>query len=99
MTNCLNELVIDQKIPILGICLGMQLLCNYSEEGNKEGLGWINADVIKFNFNVSRFKIPHMGWNTVKIKEKITLTKKMKNGFKFYFVHSYFPKLKQNNYA
>tara|TARA_B100001250_G_C19789812_1_gene785917 strand:- start:609 stop:1214 length:606 start_codon:yes stop_codon:yes gene_type:complete len=94
LTNCLNELVIDKKIPILGICLGMQLLCNFSEEGNKEGLGWINADVIKFNFNDSRFKIPHMGWNTVEvIKDTPLLDKNSLDDY--YFVHSFY--IKCNN--
>ena len=97
LINILENQVIMNKKPILGICLGMQMMLERSEEGSEPGLGWIKGEVVKFKKDKT-FRVPHMGWNTVKIKEKLTLTKKMKSGFKFYFVHSYFPKLKQNNY-
>jgi len=89
LINCLNELVIDKKVPILGICLGMQLLCNFSEEGHKEGLGWIDAKVKKFNFSSTKFKIPHMGWNSIETLNKNPLIKS-NNLEDYYFVHSYF---------
>ncbi len=73
----LNEKVVDQKTPILGICLGHQLFSKWSEEGNVAGLGWIDARTIKFNFNGignssdngNGLKIPHMGWNTIRIEK------------------------------
>jgi imidazole glycerol-phosphate synthase subunit HisH len=62
----LQSKVLQEKTPILGICLGMQLMCNSSTEGNAQGLGWIDASVEKFNVSEpQKFKIPHMGWNTI----------------------------------
>ena len=61
----LNKKVIIEKTPILGICLGMQLMCNGSEEGELPGLGWFDAEVKKFISEDKSFKIPHMGWNIV----------------------------------
>ena len=67
LQEALNEAVLKRKVPILGICLGMQLLCNKSEEGKLPGLAWIDADVKRFQFSQdSNLKIPHMGWNIVK---------------------------------
>ena len=77
----------DNKL-LLGICLGMQLLCKSSEEGEKQGLGWIDATVKKFNFDSDR-KIPHMGWGEVEIKKKNKLLFKSERQ-RFYFVHSYY---------
>ena len=91
LRQLLNELVIEKKVPILGICLGMQLMCNFSEEGNKEGLGWIDAEVIKFKLNNRKLKIPHRGWNTINIVKDCTLLKQNTNN-EYYFVHSYFVK-------
>ena len=87
----LNEVVLKKKVPILGVCLGMQLMCNKSEEGYQEGLGWINADVCKFKYSVeSNLKIPHMGWNTVAIKKNNPLIDFKETDKRFYFVHSYY---------
>ena len=91
LSQLLNELVIEKKVPILGICLGMQLMCNFSEEGNKRGLGWIDAEVIKFNFDGKKLKIPHMGWNTVDVIKNCSLLSQNTND-DYYFVHSYFVK-------
>lgn len=85
----LNDLVLNQKIPILGICLGMQLMTEKSEEGRLPGLGWIKGEVKKFQFKNNHLKIPHMGWNTVKICKKNHLTEGLGKDTKFYFVHSY----------
>lgn len=86
----LNDAVLIRKIPVLGICLGMQLLCKSSEEGVLPGLGWIDAEVKKFNFpEGSDLKIPHMGWNTVKVKSENPLIKDTEEEQRFYFVHSY----------
>jgi glutamine amidotransferase len=85
----LNEQVLDKKKPILGICLGMQLLSEYSEEGDSEGLGWIKGKTKKFQLDTSRFKIPHIGWNTLEICQKDSFLKNTSINDQFYFVHSY----------
>lgn len=90
--DLLNKKVIEEKIPILGICLGMQLMTLSSEEGKEKGFGWINAVTKKFNFEKSdlNLKIPHMGWNMVKIQKKSKLFSGMEEQEnRFYFVHSY----------
>lgn len=82
--------VIERKKPILGICLGMQLMASRSEEGNLPGLGWLNADVRKFRFPIeSKLKIPHMGWNTIDIVTSNPLLDSNMGEQRFYFVHSY----------
>lgn len=88
---CLNKKVIDQKVPIIGICLGMQLFTKKSEEGQFPGLGWIDAETIRFRFNETQknLKIPHMGWNTLMINDKTSLFKNTGEEVRFYFVHSY----------
>ncbi len=85
----LNEKALNQKVPVLGICLGMQMLSRRSEEGNKPGLGWIDAETIKFRPDPSlKLKVPHMGWEYVDVtRENPLLEKNSKN--RFYFVHSY----------
>jgi imidazole glycerol-phosphate synthase subunit HisH len=85
----LNELVLEKKIPILGICLGMQLMTSKSEEGNVEGLNWIEADTIKFDVNSANFKIPHMGWNSIDFKPNEAIAENLFQEARFYFVHSY----------
>ena len=91
LTHILNKKVIEDKTPILGICLGIQLFTERSEEGNLPGLGWIDAETIRFRFgnNQTNLKIPHMRWNIVKIKHNSSLFKDMYNDARFYFVHSY----------
>lgn len=85
----LNKKVLQDKTPILGICLGMQLLTNSSEEGTKKGLGLIDAETIKFNLNPEwKLKIPHMGWNYITIKKQNPLIS-LDSKHRFYFVHSY----------
>lgn len=79
-----------QGKPILGICLGMQLLGQKSEEGSREGLGLIPFNNIKFRFgDESKLKIPHMGWDTVKYVKKSPLTDGLSQDTRYYFVHSY----------
>ena len=96
LVKILNEMVIDKKTPILGICLGMQLLTKRSEEGKLKGLGWIDAETIRFKSDKkSSLKIPHMGWNEVEIKQESPLFRDMYAEPKFYFVHSYY--IKCNN--
>lgn len=84
----LTKRVIDDKVPILGICLGMQLMTEFSEEGNVNGLGWIEADTKKFP--ASSLKVPHMGWNTVINKKDTKLSEDITEDDSFYFVHSYY---------
>jgi imidazole glycerol-phosphate synthase subunit HisH len=86
----LEEQVLENEVPILGICLGMQLFSEQSEEGDVRGLGWIKADTVRFQFgsNGSRLKIPHMGWNAVNANGDPLLAEITVDD-RFYFVHSY----------
>ncbi|MHC1703826.1 MAG: imidazole glycerol phosphate synthase subunit HisH [Tenuifilaceae bacterium] len=91
LIDVLNEKVLSERIPILGICLGMQLLSKGSEEGVIPGLGWINADTVRFQFvNTKEYKIPHMGWNFVENKKASNLFEGMHPNPRFYFVHSFY---------
>ena len=94
----LNDLVLEKRIPILGICLGMQLLAQRSEEGKLNGLGWIDAEVIRFRFSPEQnLRIPHIGWNTITIQQDVCLFKKVYEESRFYFVHSYYVKCKSDD--
>lgn len=87
----LNEQVLQRKVPVLGICLGMQLMTQSSEEGSLPGLGWVKARTIRFSFpEESRLKVPHMGWNVVMHNKPSDLTKNIEDEERFYFVHSYY---------
>ena len=91
LLEVLNEVAIIKKKPVLGICLGMQLMANDSEEGNTEGLGWINANVRKMKVNDTlKFKVPHMGWNKIIKSKESALMKGIPKSTEFYFVHSYY---------
>ncbi len=87
----INERVINDGVPVLGICLGMQLMTLGSEEGMLPGLGWIDAETVRFKFGPkqSALKIPHMGWNIVTIAKDCELFASMNASPRFYFVHSY----------
>jgi glutamine amidotransferase len=90
LIDILNKKVIAEKTPILGICLGTQLFCRHSEEGNCNGLGWLNAEVIKFKvLDKIKYKVPHMGWNDVTVMHNNVLDQGISLEEKFYFVHSY----------
>lgn len=98
MIELLNQKVNDEKVPILGICLGAQLMCNASEEGRVEGLSWFDAEVKKFNFNDStNLRIPHMGWNYVNNVKDSIISKDLPQDSRFYFVHSYHMVTKHTN--
>ena len=87
----LNNFALTQKKPVLGICLGMQLMANFSEEGNVKGLGWVEAAVKKFPTRQDKkLKVPHMGWNTVSISKESALMENIDPNDEFYFIHSFF---------
>lgn len=89
--DTLNKRVQTDKVPILGICLGAQLLTQGSEEGELPGLGWIQARTIRFDSSRmdTSLKIPHMGWGDVKVQKPSKLFENMPEDPRFYFVHSY----------
>jgi imidazole glycerol-phosphate synthase subunit HisH len=90
LLDTLNECVLTKEIPILGICIGMQLMAKYSEEGNTEGLGWFDAEVVKFQVsNHLTFKVPHTGWNQIHKKKESVLMKNLPDLAEFYFVHAF----------
>ena len=96
LLDTLHEAVLVKQKLILGICLGMQLMTRKSEEGNAEGLGWFDAEIVKFNVSDKmKYKIPQMGWNQIYIKKNSSLMKNISELSEFYFVHSYH--LKINN--
>ena len=88
----LNRLALEKKVPVLGHCLGLQLMTRNSEEGSLPGLGWFDAETLRFKFDESRpgLKIPHMGWNTIDICQPHPLLSNLEEESRFYFVHSYY---------
>lgn len=92
LIEVLNKKVLEEHVPVLGICLGMQLMAKSSEEGILPGLGWIDAVCKKFRFdeNNRMLRIPHMGWNDVVVKNKEGVFRHMYDEASFYFVHSYY---------
>jgi imidazole glycerol-phosphate synthase subunit HisH len=86
LRETLDTLVLDRKIPILGICVGMQMMASRSEEGILPGLNWIKGKVLKFDENTL---LPHMGWNNVKVSVTSKIFNNMENP-EFYFLHSYY---------
>ena len=100
----LDELIISLKQPVLGICLGLQLLCNFSEEGNTKCLGIFDSTVKKFddsvfqNKNLVPYKIPHMGWNTIDHLSSPLMSGVAENSYA-YFVHSYYAELSAETIA
>src|SRR5690606_17221446 len=87
--SSLDKVIPSLKQPVLGICLGMQLLCNYSEEGNSKGLGVFEVDVVRFSKNV---KVPQIGWNQIS-NLKSSLFKNVTENEFMYLVHSYYAPL------
>ncbi|NUN07797.1 MAG: imidazole glycerol phosphate synthase subunit HisH [Ignavibacteriaceae bacterium] len=96
LIEVLNKKVLKMGTPIFGICLGTQMFANHSEEGNTNGLGWIDAEVLKFKVSDEiEYKVPHMGWNNIEIINPNKIDDGLANNEQFYFVHSYH--LKCNN--
>jgi len=92
MRDKLDELVLIHKIPVIGICVGMQMMANSSDEGSMEGLKWIDATVKKFDESKINqvTRLPHMGWNDVKPIKDIDLFKGLEDNSIFYFLHTYY---------
>jgi glutamine amidotransferase len=96
----LNRKVLKEKVPTLGICLGMQLMTKGSEEGKLAGLGWVAGETKRFNFDDKNIKVPHMGWNKVRLnKISSLLTQKPGEEKRFYFAHSYYVTVENDSYA
>ena len=85
----LDRKALHERVPTLGICLGMQLITRGSEEGGRPGLGWVDAEACRFPAD-GRLKVPHMGWNVVTPTRPSRLTARLPDQARFYFVHSYF---------
>lgn len=90
MRDTLDEMVLENNVSVLGVCVGMQMMANGSEEGNSPGLGWIDADVTKLNSPQTNcdFRLPHMGWNDINVKHQHHLFTDIISP-QYYFLHSY----------
>jgi len=100
LKEVLDAKALKEKVPILGICLGMQLLTNSSEEGDLPGLGWVPASTRRFRFAAdSVLKVPHMGWNSVVPVKHSNLTIDFNGDFRFYFVHSYYVRVDNEEHS
>ena len=92
MREALDEHVLGHDTPVIGICVGMQMMAKRSDEGEMNGLGWIDADIHRFE--ESRFQqatpLPHLGWNDVEPVKQTPLFDGLENNSRFYFLHSYF---------
>lgn len=91
MLSILNHKAMVEKVPVLGLCLGAQLITNRSEEGVLPGLGWVNGETVRFHFDngAPQLKVPHMGWNVLQIVNDHPLLNGLPEDQRFYFVHSY----------
>ena len=92
MREKLDELVLEKKVPVIGICVGMQMMGNRSDEGKLDGLKWIDSEILKFDENLiqQRTKLPHMGWNDVVPINNHPLFIGLEKDAIFYFLHSFY---------
>jgi len=97
LVEILNQKVMTEKVPVLGICLGMQLMTKASEEGGLPGLSWIDAEVLKFSLIEYGLKVPHMGWNFVNVMKETKLTLGLFDVNRFYFVHSFYVRVSNHD--
>ncbi len=90
LTEALNEFAINNKKPLLGICVGLQMFADVGyEETETKGLGWISGKVSKIDNQNGKFKLPHIGWNQINIVKDSKLFRDIENNSHMYFVHSY----------
>ena len=90
LVDTLNEFAINNKKPLLGICVGLQMFADVGyEENETRGLGWISGKVLKIDNQNGKFKLPHIGWNEIEFQKESKLFKNIKNKSHMYFVHSY----------
>ena len=90
LSDTLNEFVINNKKPLLGICVGLQMFADIGfEETETKGLGWISGKVSKIDNQNGKFKLPHIGWNQINIVKDSKIFKNIENNSHMYFVHSY----------
>jgi glutamine amidotransferase len=90
LVDCLNEFAIKNKKPLLGICVGLQMLADVGyEETETKGLGWISGSVSKIDNHNGKYKLPHIGWNQINILKESKIFKDIENNSHMYFVHSY----------
>lgn len=87
LRETLDKLVLEKKTPVIGICVGMQIMANSSDEGTTKGLGWLDTNVKKFD-EKSEFPLPHMGWNQLLLNDNPIFTE-LKSTPEFYFLHTY----------
>jgi len=99
MRETLDKLVLNHQLPVIGICVGMQMLAKSSDEGILPGLAWIDGTVKKFDAAVlkSKTQLPHMGWNTIHPNNDNPLLLNLSNDSRFYFLHSYYFKCNNQN--
>lgn len=99
MRGEVEDLVFNKGIPILGICVGMQMMAKSSEEGRLPGLGWIDGTVMQFNPDLIKFKtkLPHMGWNSINIRKENRILHQLDKSSRFYFLHSYYFQCENEN--
>ncbi len=94
LVKILSRKVCEEGVPFLGVCLGMQLLFETSDEGELQGLGWLKGSVRRFDFSKaadkSRLKVPHMGWNQINPVDYANLYAGLEDEARFYFVHSFY---------
>jgi imidazole glycerol-phosphate synthase subunit HisH len=90
LRSLVEKRALEDKVPVLGICVGAQMMTRGSEEGNEKGLGWVNADTVRFRLNGnSGLKVPHMGWTDLRPARTSDLWTGMPDEPRFYFAHSY----------
>ena len=90
LTNTLNEFVLTNNKPLLGICVGLQMFADIGyEETETKGLGWISGKVLKIDNQKGKFKLPHIGWNQINIVKDSKIFQNIENNSHMYFVHSY----------
>ncbi|MFO0678066.1 MAG: imidazole glycerol phosphate synthase subunit HisH [Polyangiaceae bacterium] len=90
MVEAIREAVLERGVPVLGVCLGMQLMARKSAEGDCEGLGLVDAEVVRFSVKDSlRYKVPHVGWNRIRVRRQSRLFDGIAEDAEFYFVHSF----------